>query len=868
MKKLCIVFFFLLFCIAAFSKICGGIDWVNQFGTTSGDRVSDICIDDSGNIYVVGSTGGDLAGSLGNSDMFIGKFDSLGNNLWYVQHGSTGIDGGYGIDIDSEGNIYACGKFAEVDPDEYFDNYVLIKISPDGTELWTVEDGTIMSDIAIAVKIDSKDNIYITGEMNDDMFLIKYSTDSTKQWERTLGSGSNDRGLDIALDNNENIYVSGRTYGNFDGGSNSGAYDYFIVKYSTEGTKAWSIQNGTGAQDYGESLVIDNSDNIYLTGITQRDLDGEINNGQVDIFLSKYNTSGTRQWTRLYGTDKFDNMPVLEFNGTDALYISCLTAGNMYGHYHWGSYDFLLMKLNLNGDVQWSVQFGSNQPEYTGGIQYFDSNIYIGGYTEGGTFAGSTLVGDADGLIIKCIEQHEPELNFTGEAGYVVDAIEPDSGTSQVIFEYKVQYSDADFDEPISGFPRVHILENSSGITGSPFTMSWESGDTSTSMIYSYSTSLSVSDSYSYYFEVIDSAYSNTETMIFNGPEILCIASGKVKTSTDDPIEGIEIQLLRNDSSYNTATTDASGDFSFTDLPLYSTYRFIPGAEHYNILPSSKTYSNISDDITDILFTGYLDKWWIRGRVSENYISIENAEVTLFIDSVENTTVLTDSSGRFEFFNLNAGSTYLIVPSKTNYTFDPVSREYINLSSQHENQDFEADYDTWEIAGTITENGKPVSGIRINLSGESNDYQYTNTQGEFSFSGLPAGSTFTVSPQDVNFKFQPKSQTFTDLTKNETADFTATRIWFSSLDNLKVYPNPWNINSGVNGITFANLTKSCTIYIYNIAGELIIEIRPDSLNYTWEMNNLGGTSISSGIYLYIIKNNRSESKKGKIVVIK
>ena len=45
----------------------------------------------------------------------------------------------------------------------------------------------------------------------------------------------------------------------------------------------------------GHGVTVDSSGNIYVTGETKGGLDGNTNSGSNDIFLVKYNSSGTKQ---------------------------------------------------------------------------------------------------------------------------------------------------------------------------------------------------------------------------------------------------------------------------------------------------------------------------------------------------------------------------------------------------------------------------------------------------------------------------------------------------------------------------------------------------------------------------------------------
>ena len=108
------------------------------------------------------------------------------------------------------------------------------------------------------------------------------------------------------MDSSDNIYVTGYTGGGLDGNTNSGSSDLFLVKYNSSGTKQWTKQLGTSGYDLGYGVTVDSSDNLYVTGYTTGGLDGNTNSGGEDIFLVKYNSSGTKQWTKQLGTSSYD----------------------------------------------------------------------------------------------------------------------------------------------------------------------------------------------------------------------------------------------------------------------------------------------------------------------------------------------------------------------------------------------------------------------------------------------------------------------------------------------------------------------------------------------------------------------------------
>ena len=69
---------------------------------------------------------------------------------------------------------------------------------------------------------------------------------------------------------------------------------------------AGTVQFGTSYWDVGERIATDSDGNIYVTGYTGGEFSSYINAGDVNIFVAKYNSSGTQQWTQQLGTSSTD----------------------------------------------------------------------------------------------------------------------------------------------------------------------------------------------------------------------------------------------------------------------------------------------------------------------------------------------------------------------------------------------------------------------------------------------------------------------------------------------------------------------------------------------------------------------------------
>jgi hypothetical protein len=323
---------------------------------------------------VTGFTGGGLDGNTnsGGSDIFLVKYNSSGTKQWTKLLGTVENDGGVGVTVDSNNNIYVTGYTkAGLDGNSDFNFGVknndgfLVKYNSSGVKQWTQQFGTEFVESGSDVAVDSNNNIYVTGGTNgaldgktnsgsNDIFLIKYYDNGTKQWTQVLGTTDQDHGGSVTVDSNNNIYVTGDTAGSggLDGNTNYGSYDIFIAKYYDNGTKQWTQVLGTEGSESGNGVTLDSNNNIYVTGYTEGGLDNNTNSGNKDFFLVKYNSSGVKQWTRQLGTSSSDLGYDVTVDSNNNIYVIGETSGEFDGNTNLGRGDIFLVKYNSDGVKQ------------------------------------------------------------------------------------------------------------------------------------------------------------------------------------------------------------------------------------------------------------------------------------------------------------------------------------------------------------------------------------------------------------------------------------------------------------------------------------------------------------------------------------
>jgi len=85
----------------------------------------------------------------------------------------------------------------------------------------------------------------------------------------------------------------------------------------------------------------------------------------------------------------------------------------------------------------------------------------------------------------------------------------------------------------------------------------------------------------------------------------------------------------------------------------------------------------------------------------------------------------------------------------------------------------------YSVAGQVTLAGVALSGISVAVSGSQTATTSTDVNGNYSFPGLAAGGSFTVTPSSRLYSFNSSSASFSNLAANQTASFQASVITYA-----------------------------------------------------------------------------------------
>lgn len=401
---------------AAPAKSSPTITWLHQFGTDGTDVAYNVDVDGAGNTYVVGYTDNTLPGqaSSGETDAFIRKYDRKGNELWTHQFGTIASDYASGVAIDEPGNAYVVGSTGGTLPGQTSsgetDAFVR-KYDRWGNELWTHQFGTAGIDIAYSVAVDSPGNAYVLGYTNDtlpgqtssgdfDIFVRKYDRAGNELWTQQFGTTTPDYARDIAVDRAGNACIVGSTGDTLPGQTSSGTQDAFVRMYDKSGSELWTHQFGTDVLDYAYGVAVDSPGNAYVVGHTNGTLPGQISSGNKDAFIRKYDRTGNELWTRQFGTDSLDFVYSVAVDGPGNAFVLGHTDGILPGQTPSGGQDAFVRQYDRAGNELWTYQFGTAGLDIAYRIAVNSSgNAGVVGFTNG-TFPGQTSSGGLDAFVV------------------------------------------------------------------------------------------------------------------------------------------------------------------------------------------------------------------------------------------------------------------------------------------------------------------------------------------------------------------------------------------------------------------------------------------------------------------------------------
>ena len=329
----------------------GNLLWANRYNGigNNNDRIEDMLLDDSGNVYVTGES---YEGPSGGTYNWVTiKYKPNGDTAWKRSFGWTGggLDQPFSMTKDKLNNIYITGLARAYPP--YNDDMLTVKYTSDGEFQWARSYSSIQNgpDWGYSIAADDSNNVYSSGygeaTLGNEIVTIKYNTNGDEMWIRkntTLG-GDYLRPVKSATDKYNNITVNGYYY-------LGEQYAFITIKYNSEGDTLWKrIYKGDGNLNFCFALCTDDSANVYVAGRNTSSVTGN------DFLTIKYKPNGDTAWIRIYdgGYQQFDEIQSIKVDNHQNVYVTGRSDSTD------GTSSYLTLKYNSSGTIQWIKKYGN-----------------------------------------------------------------------------------------------------------------------------------------------------------------------------------------------------------------------------------------------------------------------------------------------------------------------------------------------------------------------------------------------------------------------------------------------------------------------------------------------------------------------------
>ena len=408
----------------------GAIEWAKTYGGSQDDHAYSVIQTMDGNFAVFGYTNsidGNISDkTLQENDYWLIKINPDGDLLWSKTYGGSGDDKGQKIIQTSDGGFAIAGYSMSSDGDGsnnegFHDNWIL-RLDNQGAILWEKSYGFAGHDHAYTVIETNDGGLFMSGFLDvtasggqgnskiqnamhgvGEFWCHKLDANGNIEWRKYFGGSNNDRSFDAVQANDGGFVISGFTESNdFDITNHQGSYDYWVLKLDPLGNLVWQKTIGGSEIDQSRSIVKTN-DNAYLIAGNSFSSDGDIKShlGGSDFMVSKVNDQGQLLWTKNYGGTDFDYATSIKacFEGFLISGYSRSTDKHLSSNY--GDNDFWVVKINNHGQLIKQKSFGGSGIDLAFDVIETTAGRYVVvGETESNDYDISTHHGLKDALII------------------------------------------------------------------------------------------------------------------------------------------------------------------------------------------------------------------------------------------------------------------------------------------------------------------------------------------------------------------------------------------------------------------------------------------------------------------------------------
>lgn len=402
-------------------------DWTLSFGDLEQDVATGVTAGDEGSINVTGFFRqtlnlGETTWTAIGEDGFIASYNTQGDFRWARQVGGDDNQRILDVAIDRSSNVYVTGNPLLLC---YSSDGVLRWESPSRLENGFGQSIAIDQGGVIYIGGGFNGDIDLGGgnvtSVDDDFFVVSYSNEGSYLHSIVLGGEGHEDIEGIAVDNAGSIYVTGGyQLGELDlGGTpcpNASQPNIFVASLGSEDLDhQWTRCFGGSDFDYSRGIDVDHEGNIYITGSFSDsvDFDEEVlsSEGYSDAFVASFNSNGGIRWARGFGGIDIDEGRGIVVDGSRILVTGVFRDTVDFGGVilsSEGDRDIFITAFSVDGELLFAQNISGTGQDVGASITADDcGNIFVAGSFQESIFFGDTTLmsaGEQDIIILGLCE--------------------------------------------------------------------------------------------------------------------------------------------------------------------------------------------------------------------------------------------------------------------------------------------------------------------------------------------------------------------------------------------------------------------------------------------------------------------------------
>lgn len=258
----------------------------------------------------------------------------------------------------------------------------------------------------------------INGDITDknedsfDYWLLKFNKTNQLLWSKTYGGTLDDRGNDIVATQDGGFAITG--YGSSsdqDITINNGNQDFWISKLDADGNLLWEKSFGYNGSDRAYSIIQTQDQGYLISGVLDVTASaGEGNSKSYysrhaggDYWAIKLDSNGNQEWTKYFGGNLSDDpYGITQASDGSFILVGASDSEDVDITNNKGSYDYWVVSISNSGVLLWEKNFGGSEiDEARGIVNTTDGNFLIIGNTRSNNTDISNNIGGSDIWLIK-----------------------------------------------------------------------------------------------------------------------------------------------------------------------------------------------------------------------------------------------------------------------------------------------------------------------------------------------------------------------------------------------------------------------------------------------------------------------------------